>query len=282
MLTTHFVTNDPISADVLNTGLQTAYYDVGQGEPFVFVHGFTGSKLDFQDQLSWFAESHRVIAFDQRGHGESSNIGPYSLYGLVADLISFLDALDIDRCHILGHSLGGMVVLRALLTHPQRFQSAVLMDTAPYAVQLFESKIQAHLDALVQTQGCSALVEGMQGQPQPPAIQRGIEYLGEAEHWRRIRVKLEQMDPDAFVSLGATLAEQPSILNNLAAISLPTTIMVGAQDQPFLQPAKDLATHLPNAHLVTIEDAAHNPQYENAHAWRQAIETHLTQYGQRC
>ena len=81
MLTTHFVSNDPISEEVLNTGLQTAYHEIGMGKPFVLVHGFTGSKLDFQDQLPWFAESHRVIAYDQRGHGESSNLGPHSLYG---------------------------------------------------------------------------------------------------------------------------------------------------------------------------------------------------------
>jgi len=75
VLTTHFVTNDPITSEVLQTGLQTAYHDVGDGPAFVLVHGFTGSKLDFQDQLPWFAHTHRVLALDQRGHGESSNQG---------------------------------------------------------------------------------------------------------------------------------------------------------------------------------------------------------------
>jgi pimeloyl-ACP methyl ester carboxylesterase len=275
MRTTHFVTNDPISAEVLSTGLQTAYHEVGRGDVLLLLHGFTGSKLDFQDQLPWFAQDYRVIAYDQRGHGESSNMGPYTLYGLVADLIGFLNALDIERCHILGHSLGGMVVMRALLAHPQRFESAILMDTAAMAVGLFTPDNRAQLNQIVLDRGCGALLEGMRGQPQNPSVQRGINYLGEAEHWRRIRVKLEQMDPQAFVELGAVLDEQPSVLGNLAQVSLPVTVMAGADDKPFVGPAKEMHAVLPNSQLRIIPDAGHSPQYENADAWRAAVEAHL-------
>lgn len=279
MLTTNFVTNDPISEDRLQTGLQTAYYDIGSGEPFVLVHGFTGSKLDFADQLTWFANTHRVLAYDQRGHGESSNTGPYTLYGLVADLIGFLDAARIDRCHILGHSMGGMVVLRALLAYPERFRSALLMDTAPYGLRLFDAKVRAQLNAMVSNDGCGALLAGMQGQPQSAAIQRGIDYLGEREHWRRIRVKLEQMDPLAFVELGSALSDQPSVLSNLSNLSLPTTIIVGEHDEPFLKPSRDMAKAIPHSNLVHIPDAGHCPQYENAEAWQTALEAHLSSAG---
>lgn len=291
MHTTHFITNDPISAEVLSTGLQTAYYDVGPGaqsehgaalaplgtkDPFVLVHGFTGSKLDFHDQLSWFADDHRVLAYDQRGHGESSNIAPYNLYGLAADLIGFLNAMSIERCHILGHSLGGMVVLRALLAHPERFQSAILMDTAPFAMKLFGTRVRQQLGQMVLEGGCEALLEGMQGQPQNNAVQRGIDYLGEAEHWRRIRVKLEQMDPQAFVELSETIDTQPSVLASLANLTIPTTIIVGQHDKPFLKASKKMHKVLPNSELVTIADAGHSPQYENAHAWAGAIAGHFS------
>ncbi len=275
MFTTHFVSNDPIAEEVLNTGLQTAYHETGTGEPLLLVHGFTGSKLDFQDQLPWFAQRHRVIAYDQRGHGESSNLGPYTLYGLVADLIGLLNALDIERCHVLGHSLGGMVVMRALLSHPERFDSAILMDTAASSVSLFDPEILEHLNGLVLDQGCAALMNGMRGQPQGAAVQRGIDYLGEQEHWRRIRVKLEQMDAQAFVELGNALGTQPGVLSNLANVTIPTTVLVGAEDKPFLQPSRDMAAVLPNSQLAVIADAGHSPQYENADAWRAAIEAHL-------
>ncbi|NOX52609.1 MAG: alpha/beta hydrolase, partial [Gammaproteobacteria bacterium] len=159
MHTTQFTTNGNI---------HTAFHDTGSGDTtadqtFVLVHGFTGSKLDFHDQLDWFATKHRVIAYDQRGHGESSNIGPYNLYSLTADLIGFLDAMEVNCCHILGHSLGGMVVIRALLAHPHRFRSAILMDTAPFAPKLFSAKARQALNNMVTDNGCTGLLDGMLG-----------------------------------------------------------------------------------------------------------------------
>lgn len=269
-----------VSHFVRNGELQTAYNEAGNGNdtPLVLVHGFTGSKLDFANQLGWFGDDRRVISYDQRGHGETTNAGPYDLYTLIADLLSFLDALEIERCHILGHSLGGMVVMRALLAAPARFQSAILMDTAASPLNLFSDQIREQLNLLVSEQGCAALLDGMQGQPQNPSVQRGINYLGEQEHWRRIRTKLEQMDPQAFIELSAVLAEHPSVLHQLDVLNLPTTIVVGADDTPFLQPSRDMAKQLSNSQLHLIPDAGHSPQYENHEAWREIIEGHLAQF----
>ncbi|MEM7077383.1 MAG: alpha/beta fold hydrolase [Pseudomonadota bacterium] len=269
MLTVNFVHN----ADV-----RTAYQDLGEGECFVLVHGFTGSKLDFQNQMPWFSDTHRVIACDQRGHGDSSNRGPYDFYTLSADLLSFLDKLHIPRCHVLGHSLGGMVVMRALLAQPGRFHSAILMDTAPYAPNLFPPQVFARLVEQVRQHGCESLLAGMIAQPQNAAVKRSIDYLGEKEHWRRIRAKLEAMDADAFADLGELLNDHPSILPGLRAIAQPVTVMVGRDDQPFIAAARDMAETLPNADLQIIPDAGHSPQYENPEAWRAVVENHLARH----
>ena len=267
MYTTHFVTN---------ANLQTAYYDIGKGEPLLLVHGFTGSKLDFLSQLAWFSEHSRLIAYDQRGHGESTNRGPYSLPQLATDLVSLLDTLEIPTCHILGHSLGGMVVLRAILAHPDRFKSLLLMDTAPGAMDLFDEKTRDRLNNMVTKDGCQALVASMQGQPQPSSVQRGIDFLGEHEHWRRIRVKLEQMDPKAFTDLGEELANQAEVTAALNQISVPTTVIVGADDTPFLNPSRVMTERIMDAELVVIDHAAHSPHYENPEDWRAAVDAHLT------
>ena len=267
MYTTHFVENGEI---------QTAYHDLGSGAPLLFVHGFTGSKLDFANQLAWFVETHRTLAYDHRGHGESSNLGPYDLQTLVDDLIRLLDALEIPTCHVLGHSLGGMVVMRAVLARPERFRSVILMDTAPYALNLFDEGVRRNLNRMVTDAGCAALLDGMQNQPQRAVVQRGIDFLGEQEHWRRIRVKLEQMDPQAFVGLGRELSANASVLQDLERIGVPTTIIVGAEDEPFLKPAQDMQKHIPDSTLAIIRNAAHSPQYENADVWRDQVLAHLT------
>ena len=267
MFTTNFVANRE---------LQTAYHDVGSGVPFVLVHGFTGSKLDFTSQIAWFVENQRVIAYDQRGHGESSNQPPYDLATLVEDLFGFLDALDIPTCHLLGHSMGGMVAMRAVLDRPERFRSLILMDTGPEPLRLFDDNIRQHLTRTVTEGGCEALLEGMQGQPQSAAVQRGIDFLGEHEHWRRIRVKLAQMDPQAFVDLSAVLNNHEGVTDDLTQISIPTSIIVGAEDKPFLEPAKLMASKIDDSQLVVIDNAAHSPQYENADVWRDAVLAHLS------
>src|ERR1700750_1702283 len=66
MLTTHTVPNGDIV---------TSFHDEGSGDVLLLLHGFTGSKLDFHDQIGWFTDRHRVLAPDQRGHRESTNLG---------------------------------------------------------------------------------------------------------------------------------------------------------------------------------------------------------------
>lgn len=266
MLTSHFVRNGP---------LVTAYHETGSGHPFVLVHGYTGSKLDFQDQLEWFGDLRRVIAYDQRGHGESSNQAPYDFDVLVQDLLRLLDVQNIARCDLLGHSLGGMVALRTVLAAPHRFTSLVLMDTAAGSLPDMSADARESLNDLVMEHGCAALIPRMQKAEPSPAARRGIEFLGEHEHWRRIEVKLAQMDPLAFRDLGPLLRNQPSLDNRLHEITCPVTVIVGEHDTPFLEPSRLLAARLPRAKLEIVPDAAHSPQYERADVWRAGVRDHL-------
>jgi pimeloyl-ACP methyl ester carboxylesterase len=266
------------SRSVANGKIRTAYLEAGNGTgtPFVLVHGFTGSKLDFRDQMPWFADTRRVIAPDQRGHGESSHQVPYSLDVLTTDLLGFLDILEIPRCHLLGHSMGGMVAIRFALAQPERLASLILMDTAAEPLSLFPAKAREAIAAKVLADGIDA--DTIKATPVSAAAQRGIDYLGAEEHWRRIDEKLSQMDRHAFVELAASMASAPSLLDALPSIETRTTILVGAADTPFSKPSARMANRIPGSVLVTIPDAAHCPQYENADAWRTAIDSHL----QRC
>ena len=206
---------------------------------------------------------------------EYLQINEKKIYGLVNDLFGFLDQLELSRCHLLGHSMGGMVAMRALLADQTRFASAIFMDTAAEPMTLFSEQVRSQLNNIVTKQGCVALLEGMQNQPQNEAVKRSIDYLGEAEHWRRIRVKLEQMDPKAFIELGECLGNSPPVLESLKNLTLPVTVLVGEEDLPFRQPSEAMAQVLPQAELSIIPNAAHSPQYENPTAWREAVEAHL-------
>jgi pimeloyl-ACP methyl ester carboxylesterase len=109
----------------------------GDGEPLVLVHGFTGGRLDWVDVIDELRASSDVIRFDNRGHGESTNTGDeasYTIDALTADLLAIVDELDVERFHLLGHSLGGIVSMRFATTHVARLRSLILMDTAGAAI----------------------------------------------------------------------------------------------------------------------------------------------------
>ena len=269
MLTTHTVANGDIV---------TAYHDEGRGDVLLLLHGFTGSKLDFHDQIPWFSDRHRVLAPDQRGHGETTNVGRadgYTFDIMVDDLAGFLDRMDVERCHLLGHSMGGMVAMRFALQHPKRLQSLILMDTAAEPLTVFPPAVREQLAKDVRANGCASRLDLMKGMPMSDAQKRGVEFLGATEHWRRIELKLGQMDPEAWVGLGDEIANVPPALPQLPAIKTTTTIICGEADVPFVEPSGRMAKAIPNARLVMIPLAGHSPQYENAQAWRKAIDGHL-------
>lgn len=263
--------------------LQMYAHDTGgTGRPFVLVHGFTGSSDDFVDVLPALAQHGRTVAFDNRGHGDTTNPGTgYTLEQMATDVGAGLDALGVDECDLLGHSLGGMVALRFVLANPERVASLVLMDTAarsPDGMEpaTFEVPIQ-----IARSQGMTALAAMLRqfgpnaNPPEGSPMARSIERMGAERFWQRIEYKLTHMDPEAFACLGALLAKQDAVSDRLDEISCPTTVLVGDQDQPFLAPSKEMAAGIPNATLAVIPEAMHSPQFENTAAWLEVIADHL-------
>jgi pimeloyl-ACP methyl ester carboxylesterase len=246
-----------------------AHDTTGDGFPLVLVHGFTGSSLDWSSVVEPLATDRQVVTFDHRGHGESPNTGDASTYTfdqLVVDMTVLLDDLGLERFDLLGHSMGGIVSMRYTLTHPERVRSLVLMDTAAGTAADNAEMMRAGIE-LVRTQGTSALYDLLQG------------FLGEGEVADAQRVamktKLTQMDPVAFTELGEELITYPSILDRLAGLEIPTTVIVGVNDHGLRGAADDLAATIPGAQLVVIPEAAHSPQEENRDAWLAAVEQHL-------
>jgi len=113
-----------------SNGVRIRYLERGSGAPVVLVHGFTGAI-----ERSWIAtrvlpdlaRDHRVIALDLRGHGGSGKPrDPVAYNELGEDIIRLLDHLAIPRAHVVGYSLGGIIVAKLLTTHPERFITATL------------------------------------------------------------------------------------------------------------------------------------------------------------
>jgi pimeloyl-ACP methyl ester carboxylesterase len=257
--------------EVANGAVTIAGDRGGDGEPLVLVHGFTGSRLDWVDVIDELRGANDVIRFDHRGHGESTNSGDeasYSIDALTSDLAAVVDELGVDRFHLLGHSLGGIVSMRFAIAHPARVRSLILMDTAgasiidENATPMFEAGIE-----MVRTNGLMSLYDLA-----APALgdgPRGDELRS------RMRTKFSQMDPAAFVGLGRELLSYDSMLDALSALDLTATVLVGENDVGIRAGCETLADTIPGAELVVIGDAGHSPQEDDPAAWITAVRGHM-------
>ena len=101
-------------------GVHIAYEVTGTGSPVVLVHGITECRAAWESVTGLLADSHRVVALDLRGHGDSSRADAYGMDVLASDVAAAIVALDLGEVHIVGHSLGGAVVTFVAAAVPVR------------------------------------------------------------------------------------------------------------------------------------------------------------------
>jgi 3-oxoadipate enol-lactonase len=104
----------------------------GIGAPLLLIHGLGYARWGWEPVADALAQQHEVVLFDNRGIGDSdAPPGPYSVEQLAADAVAVLDEAGIERAHVLGTSLGGMVALQLALDHAERVDKLVLACTTP-------------------------------------------------------------------------------------------------------------------------------------------------------
>ncbi len=261
-------------------GLEVLEAGAPGARPLMLVHGFTGAKEDFAAHLDDLAASGcHVLAPDLRGHGGSDRPPGRHSYGLrrfAADLVQLADALGWDRFTLLGHSMGGMVAQHLALDTPARLEGLVLMGTSHTVPDGIDPAVVEMGKAVVRSGGMGLLVEVSRQQAGP---------LGSAAHDRVVRDRAGYREFSERKTLAASaemwlamvdeLLSQPDRLADLAAVEMPTLVLVGEQDRSFLAHSRSMAAAMPDARLVVIPDAGHSPQFENPPAWFEAVSSFL-------
>lgn len=246
----------------------------GAATPLVLMHGFTGGRIDFSDVIDELAADRRVVIWDHRGHSDSTNTGDpasYTFDVLVADAVAAVDALGLDRFHLLGHSMGGVVAQRFALEYPGRVASLILMDTLADAVSLSPQPQIDELVAIGRDSGMGQVADTIAEFADATSVALAADQPRIAA---RRHYKLTHMDVEAYGSLANELRTFVSLLDRLSEISCATTVIVGELDP--LRPQSDaIAEAIAGAELVVIERAAHCPQEEQRESWLAAVQNHL-------
>jgi 3-oxoadipate enol-lactonase len=263
---------------VTEDGVGLEVVERGSGPTLVLVHGFGGAKEDFAEQIDALSARHHVVTFDHRGHGESdapTDPGAYTLDRLAADTLAVADAVGADRFRVLGHSLGGMVVRRMVLTHPDRVEALILMDTSPGPVPGIDNELLEMAAVIALGEGMDELkriMDAFQPLGTPAYEQLMAERPGYKEFNDR---KWAALSAVMWATLGRAIRDQPDELAALAGVQCPTLVLVGEQDLPFLGVSREMADTIPHAELVVIPDAGHSPQFENPTVWLNALQRFL-------
>lgn len=123
------------------------------GEPLIILHGLMGSLDNWQTIARQLSEHMQVYIVDQRNHGKSPHADTHSYQDMVDDLEEFMQQRSLEKAHILGHSMGGKVVMKFALQHPEKVLSLVIADMGmrgykPHHDQVFDALYRIDLDSV--------------------------------------------------------------------------------------------------------------------------------------
>lgn len=239
----------------IEVGNGQLYYEVhGSGEPLLLVAGLGGVGSYWRDQLADFSPRYRVILHDHRGTGQSDHSRiPYSVEQMTADLLGLMDALGIERAHLVGHSTGGAIGQIMSIEHPERLRSLVIVSSWTKADPFFRRCFAVRKELLLKS-GPAAYLHAAPLFLYPSWwISANAERLAREE-----KASLTTFSPVEVVAsrIDAILAFDRTA--QLPQISTPTLVVCARDDH--LTPAyfsEELAKSIPGAELVLLERGGH-------------------------
>ncbi len=246
-----------IKTGFIDVGKARIYYEeLGTGDPVVMIHGGLLDRRMWDDQFAVFAEKHRVIRYDARGHGLSkAQAGTYSHH---KDLKKLLDALKVKRAAIMGLSMGGYIALDFALTYPKRVGALILASPGLTGYKFDSEVLEKNNEALkkaARDNDFKMFVEYFQRSwtdgptRTPDQVDPGV------------REKVRQMSMGTLQNLnreGREIRLEPAAIGRLAEIRAPTLAVVGDLDMPdILEIVGLIEKSVKGAQKVVIKGVAH-------------------------
>lgn len=231
--------------------MRIAWESRGTGAPLLLIQGLGYARWSWEPVVPGLAERYRVLFFDNRGIGESDRPdGPYTAAQMAGDALQVLDEAGIERAHVLGASLGGMIAQEVAVAAPERVDKLVLCCTTPggaATVPMPEVTVRLFQEAatLAPEVALRRFVENALG-ADPPA--------GVADEIYRKRVE-NPLDPAGWQAQAAAGTTYPGPDGDVTA---PTLVLTGTADNVVDHRNSDvLADRIPGARLEKLPGAGH-------------------------
>jgi len=244
-------------------GVKVYFEATGSGPTVLLSHGYSASHHMWQGQVAALKDAYQVVAWDVRGHGRSDSPADPAAYSealTLADMAAILDHLEVESAAIGGLSLGGYLSLAFNVHYPERTSALLLFDTGP-----------GYRDATAR-EGWNEMARGRARYFR----RKGLESIAaESSAHGNLHTSAEGL---ALAAEGILQQEDARVMESLAGISVPTLIMVGEQDKPFIGATDYMAAKIPDAEKVVIADAGHVANIDQPEAFNQALRSFLERH----
>ena len=234
------------------------YYEVhGDGPPLILTHGYSSTSAMWQGQIAALSRHYKLVLWDMRGHGQSDypeDPASYSEALTIADIAALLDAVGARKAVVGGLSLGGYMSLAFYRSHPERVRALLIIDTGPgfkknEARDAWNRRAQETADRFDR--------EGLAVLKSLSAERASVTHRDATGLARAARGMLAQRDS--------------SVMETLPKIRVPSLVIVGADDTPFIAASDYMASKIPGAEKVTIPAAGHAANIDQPQAFNRAV-----------
>lgn len=252
-------------------GHEVRYRDGGDGPVVLLIHGLAGSSAAWREVMEPLTDTHRVIAPDLLGHGESAKpLGDYSLGAYASGLRDLLGVLDVERATIIGQSLGGGIAMQLAYQHPEICERLVLVGSGGLGREVNPILRAASLPGaeLVMPVLFPSFVKD-QGDALSRFLDRvGIRSARVAEMWRAYRSLTETENRRAFIRTVRSVidpgGQSVSAIDRLYLAGALPTLIVWGEDDPIIPVDHGRAAHeaIEGSRLEVLPGVGHFPHVE--------------------
>ncbi len=250
-------------------GIRMLYDDVGEGKAVLLLHAFPLRGAMWRPQVEALRERYRVIVPDLRGFGGTdAPPGPYSMDQQADDMAALLEYLGVERAALVGLSMGGYISFAFWRRHRDKVAALVLADTRAGA-DSDEGKAGREANArLAEEQGPAAIADKMIPNLVAPSAPQSVR--------DELRSYIVANTPEGIAGALRGMAARPDSTPDLASISVPTLVIVGAEDG-LTPPAEAEALHagIPGSQVTIIHGAGHLSNLEQPTAFNSTLRTFL-------
>jgi len=242
----------------LNRNGVNIYYEVhGTGPVLFLTHGYSATAQMWKGNIAALSKKHTLVTWDMRGHGQTDypqDQSAYSEEATVADMAAILDAVGAKKAIVGGLSLGGYMSLAFYRVHPERVSALLIIDTGP---GFKKDDARDGWNKRARETGERYDKEGL-----------AVLKSGSAERAYAVH---RSADGLARAARGMLAQKNSAVIESLPNIKVPSVVIVGANDTPFLAASDYMAAKIPGCKKIVIANAGHASNIDQPKAFDDAV-----------